>query len=284
MATAAVCGPQPESSLGGPAQPLPRGIRPVPGQYVPQPWPEALRGLRLSHSLLRPGPSTPLGTVSFPDSPVQSVPSFPSLANQSAEEGRPCLSRGPAWDPPIRGPSACSRLVRDSRPPRSHGAGWKPLSPPLKDTPFLVLGLGTLMSLLPTLTAQRPTSRGVQKPQHKCTHTIYTPATHVHTPRTPENLTHSHRCVPHQGPAEGVCGGSRAPARTAAPEGGRASPHLHEGPGSPAEALAAPTEESAPSGPLRTVRAQDPRATSSPPHWKSLSHVGFPHLLMFRVA
>lgn len=43
-------------------------------------------------------------------------------------------------------------------------------------------------------------------------------------------------------------------------------------------ALAPTTEKSTPYRLLGTVRALDPKATSSPPHWKSLSHVGPPPL------
>lgn len=46
----------------------------------------------------------------FPSqSPLLSLsPPLPSLSSQHAEEGRPCLSRGPACGLPIRQPSACS--------------------------------------------------------------------------------------------------------------------------------------------------------------------------------
>lgn len=125
------------------------------------------------------------------------------------------------------------------------------------------------MPLLPTLTAERLTNRGVQKPQHKCTHIVYTPPIHTYTPPAPLKISHTATGVSH----------TRVRLRASVVAYGFPPgplPLREEGPGSPAEALAAPTEESAPSGPLWTVRAQDPRATSSPPHWKSLSHVGSP--------
>lgn len=84
------------------------------------------------------------------------------------------------------------------------------MSLPLKVTPFLVLGRGTLMPLPPTLLAQRPTSGGFghcSTDAHiASTLAVHTspwtpPHAHPHPHSHPQKTSHTvHRLCPTQGP------------------------------------------------------------------------------------
>lgn len=217
--------------------------------------------------------------------PLSSLPTpFPSPAKQSPEGGGPRLSRRPACGLPNWGPSARLWHVAGSHQPRSQVAGREPCRLLGKTPRFQFWDSGPSCLCFPALVAQRPSGRGTRKLQHKThksrTHTrpLRAPRTCTHTPPRPRK---SHArcagCVLPTGPAEGVCGSSRVPARTRDPRGGRASSPSHKGPGSARRGSGHNTGESPTPGlsgllDLRTPRPAPALPTGRPrPTWGPLT-------------
>lgn len=174
-------------------------------------------------------------------------------------------------------------MWRASHQPRSQVAGREPCHLLGKTPRFQFWDSGPSRLCFPALVAQRPSGRGTRKLQHK----THKSRTHTRPPRAPRTRTHtpprprkSHArcagCVLPTGPAEGVCGSSRVPARTRDPGEGHLLLHT-KAPALLAVALATTQEGPPPPGfsgllDLRTPRPAPALPTGCPrPTWGPLT-------------
>lgn len=209
--------------------------------------------------------------------PLSSLPTpFPSPAKQSPEGGGPRLSRRPVCSLPNWGPSARSWHVAGLPSAPFPGGRARTLSPPREDTPFLVLGCGTLMPLLPSPRCSEAKRPGDSETAAQNTQVIYTHHTppvprvhpaHAHTrPHAPENLTRGAQVVSYPRARRRGCVAAHESRPGPMTLGGEGHLLLHtKAPALLAMALATTQESPPPSGLSGLLDLRTPRPTPALP-------------------
>lgn len=154
------------------------------------------------------GHPQPPGAVCLPRFLFPVCPHLSPPQLSSPEGGGPRLSRRPACGLPNWGPSARSWHVAGLPSAPFPGGRARTLSPPREDTPFLVLGLGTLMPLLPSPRCSEAKRLGDSETAAQNTQVTYThlspactPHMHTHAP-TPQKISRVvRRLCPTHGPS-----------------------------------------------------------------------------------